>query len=288
MHNFIKVLRPHQYLKNTFVLIGPLFAKQWDLVTTYQTAITFISFCAISSSVYILNDITDIESDRRHPTKNSRPIASGSIPIKIAKNLMMALLITAITLSLIVSLWATFFIVLYFSINIAYSYQLKNIVILDIFIISSGFMIRILTGTLGLNIMPSTWLLLCGLMLTLFLGFSKRLAELLMLNEDKDNNSTRRVLADYSQPLLEQFISVTAACTIMAYGLYTVSPITVELHGSANLIYTVPFVAYGIFRYLYLLHHCSKGNDTAEDFFTDRHLISNAIAWTITTLWVLG
>ncbi|WP_372611453.1 UbiA prenyltransferase family protein, partial [Halomonas sp.] len=192
-------------------------------------------------------------------------------------------------LSLLVSGWVTLFVATYFVINIFYSWHLKHVVILDVFLIASGFMLRILAGTVGLGIAPSAWLLLCGMMVTLFLGFTKRRAELLMLEttEGANNGLTRRVLDDYSPEMLEQFISITAACTVIAYGLYTVSPETIALHGSNGLIYTLPFVVYGIFRYLYLLHHLAKGNDTAKDLVQDRHLLVTVAAWVITTLWVL-
>jgi len=172
--------------------------------------------------------------------------------------------------------------------NIFYSWKLKHIVILDVFIISAGFMLRILTGTIGLGIEPTAWLLLCGLMITLLLGFSKRRAELLTVESlDLDENITRKVLEDYSPIVLEQYIGITAACTIMSFGLYTVSPQTIELHGSDNLIYTLPFVVYGIFRYLYLLHSQKKGNDTAKDLVTDKHMLITVVLWIIATIWVL-
>jgi hypothetical protein len=150
-------------------------------------------------------------------------------------------------------------------------------------------MLRILVGTLGLGIEPSNWLLLCGLMLTLFLGFAKRRAELLMLESsgDRSKASTRRVLDDYSPIMLEQYIAVSAACTILSYSLYTVSESTIAVHGSGNLIYTVPFVIYGIFRYLYLLHHRAQGNDTARDLLTDSHLLLTVAGWIVTSLAVL-
>ena len=290
MRSVIKLARPHQYLKNGFVLLGPLFAHQWDLATLTQAAMAFLAFCAMASAVYVLNDIMDIEADRAHPVKCKRPLPSGAISIGIAKNLLVLLIVGSVVLSLLASMWVTLFVLTYFIINIFYSWHLKHVVILDVFLISSGFMLRILAGTVGLGITPSAWLLLCGLMVTLFLGFAKRRAELLMIEatEGTSNGLTRRVLDDYSPEMLEQFIAVTAACTIIAYGLYTVSPQTVAIHGSNNLIYTLPFVVYGIFRYLYLLHRRAKGNDTAKDLVQDRHLLVTVVAWIFTTLWVLS
>ena len=288
MYSIIKLLRPHQYIKNGFVLLGPLFAHQWSSQTLTEAVLAFFAFCCMASAVYILNDIMDIDADREHPVKCHRPLPSGQVPLPLAKFLLIGMLCASLVLSLAVSLWATLFVSIYFVMNILYSWRLKHVVILDVFIISTGFMLRILVGTVGLGIAPSVWLLLCGLMVTLFLGFSKRRAELLMLESSGgSSNLTRKVLDDYSPALLEQFISVTAACTILSFGLYTVSPQTIALHGTDNLIYTLPFVIYGIFRYLFLLHHKAKGNDTAKDLLTDWHLLLTVSVWIVTTLWVL-
>lgn len=285
-----KLMRPHHYLKNGFVLLGPLFSQQWDMVTLGQGMLVFLTFCCMASAVYVLNDIMDCEADRAHPAKCRRPLPSGAIPLGAAKRILGVLAVLSIGLSLLVSGWVTLFVLTYFIINLLYSCRLKHVVILDVFLISSGFMLRILAGTVGLGIDPSAWLLLCGLMLTLFLGFAKRRAELLMLEsvQGSDNALTRRVLDDYSPAMLEQFLAVTAACTVIAYGLYTVSPQTVAAHGSDNLIYTLPFVVYGIFRYLFLLHRHAGGNDAARDLLQDRHMLVTVAAWVAVTLWVLA
>lgn len=290
MSSIFKLVRPHQYLKNGFVLLGPLFAQQWDLVTLSQALLAFLAFCCMASAVYVLNDMMDIEADRAHPVKSLRPLPSGAISMGAAKRLLGVLVVASLALSLLTSGWVALFVVSYLIINIFYSWRLKHVVILDVFLISSGFMLRILAGTVGLGIAPSAWLLLCGLMATLFLGFAKRRAELLMLESttEANNGLTRRVLDDYSPEMLEQFLAVTAACTIIAYGLYTVSPQTVATHNRENLIYTLPFVVYGIFRYLFLLHRRAKGNDTAKDLLQDRHLLLTIFAWLATTLWVLS
>lgn len=290
MRSILKLIRPHQYLKNGFVLLGPLFAHQWNFLTLTHALLAFLAFCCMASAVYVLNDLVDIEADRAHPVKCRRPLPSGKISLATAKGLLGILVVASVLVSQLVSSWVTLFVVAYFVINIFYSWHLKHVVILDVFLISSGFMLRILAGTVGLGIAPSAWLLLCGLMVTLFLGFAKRRAELLMLEstEGANNSLTRRVLDDYSPQMLEQFIAVTAACTIIAYGLYTVSPQTVETHGSNYLIYTLPFVVYGIFRYMFLLHRRDKGNDTAKDLVQDYHLILTVVAWVGTTLWVLS
>ena len=284
MHSVIKLLRPHHYIKNGFVLLGPLFAHHWSTQTLAEATLAFFAFSCMASAVYVLNDIMDVDADREHPVKCRRPLPSGQVSLSLARILLIGMLTASILLSLAVSLWVTLFVSIYFIMNILYSWRLKHVVILDVFIISAGFMLRILAGTVGLGIAPSAWLLLCGLMVTLFLGFSKRRAELLMLESAGDNsNLTRKVLDDYSPAILEQFISITAACTVLSFGLYTVSPQTIALHGTDNLIYTLPFVIYGIFRYLFLMHHKAKGNDTAKDLLTDWHLLLTVSAWIVTS-----
>ncbi|OOC10641.1 MULTISPECIES: UbiA prenyltransferase family protein [Thioalkalivibrio] len=301
-----KLLRPHQYIKNGFVFLGPVFAHAWEGETLLAATLAFLAFCAMASAVYVLNDILDVEADRRHPTKCRRPLASGAIGIPAARIILSVLVVLALALGLLVSAWVTGLLAGYLVLNIAYSLALKHVVILDVFSIAGGFMLRILAGTLGLGIEPSQWLLLCGLMLTLFLGFAKRRSELAETAvtagpapadpapESRDDSrgdtrgDTRRVLDDYSTALLDQFIAISAACTVIAYGLYTVSPEVIALHGTDELIYTLPFVIYGIFRYLYLLHFRGRGGDTSRDLFTDAHLLVTVVAWLGVTLAVLS
>jgi 4-hydroxybenzoate polyprenyltransferase len=178
----------------------------------------------------------------------------------------------------------------YMLVNTGYSLRWKHIVIVDVFLIASGFMLRLLTGTLGLGIAPSAWLLLCGFMITLFLGFTKRRSEMLTLEAlngaGNGRLSTRKVLDDYSPVMIEQFMSVSAACTIISYCLYTVSPETMARHHTQKLIATAPFVVYGIFRYLYLLHRERRGADTARDLVTDPHMLVVCAGWAILTVLI--
>lgn len=289
MNPFIRLLRPHQYVKNGFVFLGVIFSGQWDQTILMSAGLVFLAFCAIASSVYIMNDILDVEADRLHPTKKNRPIASGAVPVLVGWVLAGILALLAIGFSLLISLWAAACVLVYAVLNVGYSLQWKHIAVLDVFIISAGFMLRILAGTVGLGISPSSWLLLCGLMLTLFLGFAKRRAELLALEEAgiTDAALTRRVLDDYRPAMIEQFMAISAASAILTYSLYTVSPETIAKHGTDALIYTVPFVVYGIFRYIFLLHSHGKGNDTARDLFLDRHLLATVAGWMTVTVWIL-
>lgn len=181
MFNIIRLLRPHQYIKNGFVLLGVVFSHQWDNATLLSASLAFLAFCAMASAVYVLNDIFDVEADRLHPKKRHRPIASGAISVRAAWGMFAGLAMLSLALGSAVGYWVPALLSTYLVLNVAYSLRLKHVVILDVFVISAGFMLRILAGTVGLGIAPSHWLLLCGLMVTLFLGFAKRRAELLML-----------------------------------------------------------------------------------------------------------
>lgn len=282
----LKLLRPHQYLKNGFVFVGVLFSLQWDRATLLDATLAFLAFCAAASAVYVLNDIMDVEADRAHPVKCRRPIADGSISIPLAFRVMALLGVLALLLAWMAGPWVPVIVASYFVINLLYSWRLKHVVILDVFSIASGFMLRILAGTIGIGIEPSEWLLLCGLMITLFLGFAKRRSELYLLPVKQ--NSTRQVLDDYSPALLDSFIAISAGATILGYGLYTVSEQAVRTHGNADLIYTLPFVIYGIFRYLYLLHHQGQGGDPSRDLLTDPHLLVTLAGWLLTTILMLS
>jgi 4-hydroxybenzoate polyprenyltransferase len=278
MNQLLRLLRPHQWMKNGFVLVGLLFGHAWndpDKVALAMAA--FVSFCLLASGVYIFNDLIDREQDRQHPKKRLRPLASGTVSVQAALILATICLGGGLLLAFTRAGQAPWLFVAYLVMNLGYTLGLKHIVILDVFIIAAGFMLRLLVGTLGLGIAPSQWLLLCGLMLTLFLGFAKRRAELLALAEDSSGH--RRVLEHYSPELLDQFITVAAAGTLVSYSLYTVSADTIALHGTAGLIYTLPFVLYGMFRYLYLLHRRGGGGDPAQELLSDPHLIIVSVGW---------
>lgn len=288
LNTALSFLRVHQYIKNSFVLTGLIFSNQWNNYILLKTTLGFTAFCLISSAVYILNDVQDIDADRLHPLKQGRPVASGAVTINTALTISFTIALCALSLSYIISFWAFIFILIYGLLNIGYSMMWKHIVVLDVFIISAGFMLRMLMGTIGVGIRPSCWFLLCGLMLTLFLGFTKRRAELSFIGCTKDNERivTRKVLNDYNTFIIDQFIAITAACTILTYGLYTVSDDTVARHSTDALIYTVPFVAYGIFRYMLLVHR-GKGHDTSHDLFHDPHMLITVCSWFLLSLGIL-
>lgn len=284
---YLKLLRPHQWVKNGFVFVGLIFGEAFsNLALLGQVALAALAFSLAASSIYVINDLADREKDRLHPVKRHRPLAAGTVNVTQALLLAGACLFGALMLAHTVSLAVLLIVAAYAAINVGYSMGLKHVVVLDVFIIAAGFMLRLLAGTLGVGIAPSNWLLLCGLMLTLFLGFSKRRAELAAMSGK--GGSHRKVLDDYDPALLDQFITVCAGATVVSYSLYTVSPETVALHGTTNLMVTVPFVVYGMFRYLFLLHRRGGGGDPAAELLRDRHLLLAFGGWLGTVLFILA
>ena len=283
----LRLMRPKHWVKNLFVSAGLLFGGVWnDSQLLWQVLAAAVGFSLVSSAVYILNDIADREVDRRHPLKRERPLAKGSVSLSAAVILALLSCIAGGLAGYAASPIVALLLLLYGVLNIAYSFGLKRVVILDVFIIATGFMLRLLAGTSGVGIPPSQWLLLCGLMLTLFLGFVKRRAEL-GVDLDADKKLQRKVLRYYSPALLDALITVTAACIIMSYSLYTLSPETIALHGTPWLILTVPFVIFGVFRYLFLLHYHQQGEDAANEAVRDPQLVITGLLWLGTTLWLL-
>ncbi|MBK7355402.1 decaprenyl-phosphate phosphoribosyltransferase [Propionivibrio sp.] len=284
---YLKLMRPHQWVKSGFVFVGLLFGHGWhDAMLVHRVLMAAAAFSLAASAVYIFNDLADREQDREHPEKRHRPLAAGTVGVIQALLLAGFCMLSALMLANDASKTVLLFVLVYALLNLAYSMGLKHIALLDVFIISTGFMLRILAGTLGVGIAPSHWLLLCSLLLTLFLGFAKRRAELNALSGRGGRH--RRVLDDYSPVLLDKLISICAASAIVSYGLYTVSPETVAMHGTTNLIYSVPFVIYGIFRYLFLLHRRSGGGDPAAMLLQDYHLLGTFAAWFITIVALLA
>jgi 4-hydroxybenzoate polyprenyltransferase len=285
--DLLRLMRPHQWVKNTFVFTGLLFGHAWhDAHLVAQVMTAFAAFCMVSSAVYVFNDIIDVKQDRLHPKKSQRPLASGRVSMPAAAVLASVLAVSGLVLANCASRTVLVILVCYALMNVAYSLRLKHVVILDVFIIATGFMLRILAGTLGVGIPPSQWLLLCGLMVTLFLGFSKRRAEIFALADDKAAH--RKVLEHYSPVLLDKMIGITASGVILSYSLYTMSADTIRIHGTPNLIYTVPFVMYGVFRYIYLLHHQSRGGDPSHDLVRDPHLFVAVGAWMVVTILLIA
>jgi 4-hydroxybenzoate polyprenyltransferase len=281
-----RLIRAPQWVKNLMVFTGALFGHAWtDLSILTQVTAAAAGFSFVASSVYILNDFADRAADRHHPVKRRRPLAAGTVTPGAALLLAAVLLVTGLGMSYYASAMVLAIVAGYLVINLAYSFHLKHVVILDVFLIAAGFMLRILAGTTGVGIPPSHWLLLCGLMVTLFLGFTKRRAEMMVL--ESGHGSHRKVLEHYSPVLLDKMIGITAACAIITYSLYTADEHTIQLHGTDALVYTVPFVMYAIFRYIYLLHHKARGGDPSSDLLRDPHVLWSVSGWLALTLWLI-
>ena len=287
----IRLMRPHQWIKNGFVFLGVVFGHGWQDATLLESVLAlFVAFCCASSAVYIMNDVADRDADRLHPSKRFRPIAQGDVGAGTARVLCVALALAGLALAWAVSLPALLIVGGYVALNLAYSAGLKHVPILDVFMISGGFMLRILAGTTGLGIPPSKWLLLCGLMLTLFLGFGKRRSELVALSGNGDANGStgqRASLDGYSKPLLDLLITVSVTGAAIGYALYTVDADTIALHGTDRLILTLPFVLYGLFRYLQVMYSKGGGGDPAWEVLHDPHLVAAAVGWLGATAWFL-
>ena len=285
---YVRLARPYQWVKNGFVFAGVLFGHALGNPLLLGQAVTlFAAFCCMASAVYSLNDVADRTADRAHPRKRERPIASGRVGVVGAVIFAALLALAGLSMAAQVSMTALLIVTAYAVINAAYSAGLKHVAVLDVFIIASGFMLRLLAGTMGLEIAPSRWLLLCGFMATLFLGFAKRRAEI-GGDAGADPASARRALDSYTPALLDRMIGICAAGALIAYGLYTIDPMTVAIHGTDRLIFTLPLVAYGLLRYLFVLYRRGGGGDPTLEFLRDPHLIGAVVVWLVTTVALIA
>lgn len=268
----LRLMRPHQWLKNVFVFAGLMFSHTWHRGPLVEQVFwAFLAFCAASSLVYILNDWRDRAADAQHPTKRLRPLASGAVSPQVALGLAAVLALLAVVLA-----WGqTVLLILlgcYVALNLAYSWKLKHVPVVDVSIIASGFMLRLLAGTVAVGIPPSRWLLLTGLFIALFLGFSKRKAETFHAPDQQ-----RAVLEHYPPALLDTFMAATMTATVITYGLYATSIEALQQHGG-RLIYTVPLVVFGLLRYTYQVHR-GRGEDVSRDLLRDPWIVAAGIAW---------
>ncbi|NOR15763.1 MAG: decaprenyl-phosphate phosphoribosyltransferase [Candidatus Aminicenantes bacterium] len=282
----IKSTRPQQWLKNFFVFAPLLFSQNvLNLPLVLKSVLAFIVFCLISGAVYIFNDLRDLEEDKQHPLKSQRPLAAGRIKTSHAVVGFLALSIVSFALAATLSRNFLLTVFIYFVLQLAYSLRLKHVVILDVFIIAAGFLLRVVAGGFAIEVYLSPWLLICTLLLALFLAMSKRRHELILLQENA--SAHRPILKEYSPHLLDQMISVVTASTVMAYCLYTISEETVAKFGTTYLILTVPFVIYGIFRYLYLVHQKSQGGSPEMLILKDKPLLFDFFLWILTAGLIL-
>jgi 4-hydroxybenzoate polyprenyltransferase len=274
----VRSLRPAQWVKNLFVLAPVVFAHRLeDPEPLAHAALAVAIFCAASSAVYLVNDLRDREQDRLHPLKRRRPIASGALPAGVATAAALVLGGGALAAGLLLGPPFTLALGGYLVLNLLYSAALKHIVILDVMSIAAGFVLRVLGGAAAIGVEVSSWLVLCGTFLALFLAFSKRRHELMLMAEGAVHQ--RRVLADYSPVFLDQMINVVTASTVVCYALYAASAETAARLGTKRLIWTVPLVLFGIFRFLYLLYQRPAERNPTETILRDLPFLANMVLW---------
>ncbi len=283
----LQLLRPRHWVKNGFVLAGLLFGHAWDQPGYVVAALAAtLAFCLASSAVYAFNDAQDAERDREHPDKRQRPVARGAISAAAARGIAALLAAAALALAAWTSWEVAAATGAYLALNVAYSQGLKHVPVIDVFVIAAGFMLRLLAGTWGIGIEPSRWLLACGFLLTLFLGFAKRRAELERLAEDAGQH--RAVLESYTVDFLDKAVFACVVGMVVTYALYTVAPETVALHGTERLIWTLPWVLLGSFRYLFRLHYRGGGGDPTLELLSDPLVAASALGWVATVAWLIG
>lgn len=281
----LKSMRPRQWIKNVLIFTALVFdEKLLDYQALLVTVAGFILFSLVSSTVYLLNDITDLEADRSHPKKRNRPIASGELSITVARWSVFLLLVITFPLAYLLS--PGFFLILlsYWLLSLAYSKWLKHIVIIDVFVLASFYVIRVVAGLTLIEVARfSPWLYVVTTLLALYIGLGKRRAELALLSDDAFAH--RRVLDGYTIPLLDQYITIVSATTIVAYSLYTFS--APNLPDNNAMMLTIPFAIYGILRYLYLVQTNQGGGAPEDELLTDRPLQITMISWGLVVLVIL-
>jgi len=281
----VSAMRPHQWTKNLLVLAALVFARKFlDVPLVLLSLAAFAVFCAASSATYLLNDVIDAEADRSHPLKRLRPVASGALPAAVALAVSAILAAGAVACGFLLGVTFGLTVVAYLVLQIAYSLLLKHVVIIDVLCISASFVLRADAGAQVLNVEFSNWLMICAALLALFLALAKRRHEIVEV-EDAPNH--RRSLADYSPQMLDQMIAVVTASTLMAYTLYTIDARTVEKFHTTNLKFTIPFVLYGIFRYLYLVYSKRGGGSPSHHLLTDKPLLANVLLYAAVSAWII-
>ena len=281
----IKTMRLRQWVKNVIVYAALVFdGKLFDPELFLKTTGIFLAFCLLSSSVYILNDLVDMEKDRQHPRKRARPLASGQLDPRVATVTAAVLAIVAIAGAFALSFWAGVILLVYLAQNFAYSFWLKNIVIIDVMVLAFGFLLRVMAGVAVVQVDNfSPWLYVCVTLLALFLGFGKRRQEIVLLEEGAGNH--RSSLLEYNLPLLDQIIGMVVTATLVAYTFYSFDATTALAH--SRMLLTVPFVFYFLTRYLYLVHVKHLGGAPDELLLEDRPLLINSVLWAVSVVLLI-
>ncbi len=273
-----KSLRPHQWIKNTLVCGGLIFSQSlFHVPSILLTVQAFLLFSFAASSVYLLNDLNDLDEDRLHPKKKHRPLAAGLISPQLVAATMAVLAFGSVCGAFLINVPFGCILSFYLVMNVGYSLKLKHIAILDVMIIAIGFVLRAVAGAVAIHVEPSPWLFLCTLTLALLVGFGKRRNELMVLKDDAASH--RACLEGYSTHFLDLMMTISAGAAVVTYALYTMADQTAERFGSHALVLTTPFVIYGIFRYLYLIHMKSEGGDPSKLFATDKPTLVNGALW---------
>lgn len=281
LKSYFVLLRPRQWIKNLFIFAALVFSRNIDKPPYVIAAIyAFLCFCLASSAVYVFNDLLDIEKDRLHPKKKKRPLASGAISRREARMLIMLALPAAVVSSFMLSGRFGLIITAYLLNNLLYTLYIKHIVILDVMSIALGFILRVAGGAVAIDVLISPWLLLCTFLLALFLGFSKRRNELLVLQEDAQSH--RRILEHYSPEFIDSMLSIVTASTLISYSMYTFF----ASEDKYSMV-TILFVLYGIFRYQYIIYNKKLGESPEEIVLTDRPLLVNILLWVLVNIVLL-
>jgi 4-hydroxybenzoate polyprenyltransferase len=282
----LRSMRPEQWVKNVIVFAPLVFAQRaLDLRDISRALAAFALFCLASGAVYLFNDLVDRAQDREHPVKRGRPVAAGHLSPAAAGIAAVTAAAGSLALAAPLALPLAAVLGAYLAVNLAYGRWLKNLVILDVMAIAAGFVLRVVAGGVAIHVAISAWLLLCTSLLALFLGFGKRRHELLLL--ERVAPAHRPILSEYSPYFLDQMISVVTASTLVCYALYTMDPAVHQKLGTTRLPLTIPFVLYGIFRYLYLVHQKEAGGDPSQIVLADRPFLVNILLWTATVFAIL-
>ncbi|HEV2762027.1 MAG TPA: decaprenyl-phosphate phosphoribosyltransferase [Pyrinomonadaceae bacterium] len=279
-------MRPRQWVKNFLVLAALVFGRRLFVAEALTDALLgFVAFCMVSSAGYLVNDLKDLEHDRRHPSKRARPLAEGRLGVGGAVVAAVVLALGGAACGLLVGRGFALALGAYAAVSLAYTLLLKRVVIVDVFAVAAGFVLRAAAGALAVGVELSGWLLVCTTLGALLVGFGKRRNELLLLKETAEGH--RRVLEEYNLRFLDMMIGIAAASSVMSYALYTASEETAARFHTRAMFLTLPFVLYGIFRYLFLVYCRGRGGDPVETALTDRATLANALLWAATVVVIL-
>jgi 4-hydroxybenzoate polyprenyltransferase len=279
-------LRPKQWTKNVLLFAGLIFSKNLLHGSLFlRAAAGFALFCVLSGAGYLINDILDLKQDRIHPLKSKRPLASGKLGVPAALGTALVLAVFGLAAAFLIDLRFGLMALFYVAITIGYTLFFKHVVILDMIVLAAGFVLRAVAGVVIIHVTISSWLLVCTIFLALFLTLGKRRHELVLLGAKAQSH--RPILEEYSPYLLDQMVSVVPASTLMTYTLYTMAPETIEKFGTRNLVLTTPFVLFGIFRYLYLMHQKKLGGSPEQILLKDVPMVINILLYSIVTSLII-